>query len=279
MAFGEVAEHLRQGGGRKAWGEGAKRGVNIRQAEARRGQGRGRPLTNRSLVWPTPTGPNRSDPDARRYRHPGLEHGPWIGAAIRSGLPQTRIDWRMMVVDDGSTDGTPDVVRALFDERLTLLRQDHEGVSAARNRGLLGPEPSCKAILFLDADDQLTPNALTRLVAGLRAAPHAVAAAGQCAIAGRLLPTYRRSARAVPAPQPLCQWRAPADPPRRHGRGRPVLSPPRLRRGLGRHDPACHDRPLRQRAGARRRCMSRRVPKARITAWPPTPPFSPLGWT
>jgi glycosyltransferase involved in cell wall biosynthesis len=115
---------------------------------------------------------------------PAWNMAPWIGAAIRSGLAQTRVDWRMVVVDDGSTDDTPDVVWALFDERLTLLRQVHEGVSAARNRGLLALEPSCEAILFLDADDQLTPNALTRLVAGLRAAPHAVAAAGPWAMPG-----------------------------------------------------------------------------------------------
>jgi glycosyltransferase involved in cell wall biosynthesis len=118
---------------------------------------------------------------------PAWNMAPWIGAAIRSVLAQTHVDWRMVVVDDGSTDGTPDVVWALSDERLTLLRQVHEGVAAARNRGLLALEPGCEAILFLDADDQLTPNALTRLVAGLRAAPHAVAAAGPCEIAGRLL--------------------------------------------------------------------------------------------
>jgi glycosyltransferase involved in cell wall biosynthesis len=97
---------------------------------------------------------------------PAWNMAPWIGAAIRSVLAQTHVDWRMVVVDDGSTDGTPDVVWALSDERLTLLRQVHEGVSAARNRGLLALEPGCEAILFLDADDQLTPNALTRLVAG-----------------------------------------------------------------------------------------------------------------
>ncbi len=111
----------------------------------------------------------------------------WIATAIRSVLVQTHTDWRMVVVDDGSTDTTADLAADFADPRLTLLRQANAGVSAARNRGLAALDPDADAVLFLDADDWLVPDALARLVAALRAAPQAVAAAGPCAFAERVL--------------------------------------------------------------------------------------------
>jgi glycosyltransferase involved in cell wall biosynthesis len=118
---------------------------------------------------------------------PAWNMAPWIGGAIGSALAQTHTDWRMVVVDDGSTDATADVAAAFADDRLTLLRQPNAGVSAARNRGLAALDPSVDAVLFLDADDRLAPDALARLVAGLSTAPDAVAASGPCAVAGRTL--------------------------------------------------------------------------------------------
>ena len=107
-----------------------------------------------------------------------------IGDTIRSVLRQTHADWSMVVVDDGSTDGTGDAVRRFSDPRLRLLTQGNAGVSAARNRGMALLDGD--AVLFLDADDVLTPTALATLADGLDDAPWAVAVAGSWA---RLDPT------------------------------------------------------------------------------------------
>lgn len=108
---------------------------------------------------------------------PAWNAAPWIATAIASVRAQTHADWRMAVVDDGSTDATSDIVAGLADERLTLLRQANAGVSAARNRGIEAVA-GCEAVMFLDADDWLAPDALERLAARLSAAPGAVAACG-----------------------------------------------------------------------------------------------------
>ncbi len=118
---------------------------------------------------------------------PARNAAPWIAAAIHSVIAQAHADWRMVVVDDGSTDATSAMAADVPDPRLTLLRQPNAGVSAARNRGLAALDPTADAVLFLDADDWLAPDALARLVAALHAAPQAVAAAGPCAIADRML--------------------------------------------------------------------------------------------
>ena len=118
---------------------------------------------------------------------PAWNMAPWIAETIRSAIAQTHTDWRMVVIDDGSTDATADVVAGFHDDRITLLRQANAGVSVARNRGLAALDASVDAVLCLDADDCLTADALARLVAALRAAPGTVAAAGPCAITGRVL--------------------------------------------------------------------------------------------
>ena len=107
---------------------------------------------------------------------PAYNVEPWIGAAIRSVLTQTHGDWAMTVVDDGSTDRTAAIAHGFNDPRLRVIRQSNAGVSAARNRGIA--ETAADAFLFLDADDWLTPRALTLLSQALRANPLAVAAAG-----------------------------------------------------------------------------------------------------
>jgi glycosyltransferase involved in cell wall biosynthesis len=115
---------------------------------------------------------------------PAYNAARWIGEAIGLAVAQSYGDWRLVVVDDGSTDGTGDIARSFADRRITLIRQANAGVSAARNRGiveLVGGAPRCagvSAVLFLDADDRLASDALARLVDTLRAAPEAVVAAG-----------------------------------------------------------------------------------------------------
>jgi len=103
----------------------------------------------------------------------------WLSAAIRSVLAQTLADWRLVVIDDGSTDTTAAIAAGFADPRIRLIRQANAGVSVARNRGAAAAlAAGARALLFLDADDFLAPDALARLAAALAEAPHAVAASG-----------------------------------------------------------------------------------------------------
>lgn len=116
---------------------------------------------------------------------PAFNAAGWIGDAIASVAAQTHSDWQLVVVDDGSTDGTSDVADDFAGPQIRLIQQQNGGVSRARNRGiaeLLGA--ATDALLFLDADDWLAPDALSRLAAALAAEPNAVAAAGPYAFVG-----------------------------------------------------------------------------------------------
>lgn len=84
----------------------------------------------------------------------------FVGVAIESVLAQSEGDLEVIVVDDGSTDRTGDVVRAIPDTRVKLLQQTNAGISSARNAGA-----ECAAgrwLAFLDDDDRLHPNYLER---------------------------------------------------------------------------------------------------------------------
>jgi glycosyltransferase involved in cell wall biosynthesis len=104
----------------------------------------------------------------------------WIGSCLSSLIGQTHRDWTAIVVDDGSRDGTAAVVGGFRDPRIRLIRQHNAGVSAARNRGLA--EVAGEAVLFLDADDWLAPDALARMAHVLATHPWAVAAWGRYAL-------------------------------------------------------------------------------------------------
>jgi glycosyltransferase involved in cell wall biosynthesis len=97
----------------------------------------------------------------------------FIREAIESVFAQTLSDIEIIVVDDGSTDGTNRILETFSDERLTVLRQENRGVSAARNAGLAVTR--APYIFFLDADDILLPNALYRMARILDDNPQHVA--------------------------------------------------------------------------------------------------------
>jgi glycosyltransferase involved in cell wall biosynthesis len=88
----------------------------------------------------------------------------WLEQAVASVQGQTFTDWELIVVDDGSTDGTPELVERLArrEPRLRLHRTPHAGVSAARNAGLGLARGRFAA--FLDDDDVWMPNRLQRQV-------------------------------------------------------------------------------------------------------------------
>lgn len=107
---------------------------------------------------------------------PAFNVAPWLAQAVWSVIDQTHADWSLVIVDDGSTDATPDIIRRFTDNRITAVRGVNQGVSAARNRGIAACG-GAGALLFLDGDDWLAPDALATLAATLESAPDSVAAA------------------------------------------------------------------------------------------------------
>jgi GT2 family glycosyltransferase len=104
---------------------------------------------------------------------------PLLGDAIRSVLAQRQAEADLVVVDDGSTDGTPEVIRGFASPRLQTVTTPGLGVSAARNLGARHPRAQATdALLFLDGDDWLSPDALVRLTAALRRDGQAAASHG-----------------------------------------------------------------------------------------------------
>lgn len=87
----------------------------------------------------------------------------FVGAAVDSALAQTRAPMQVIVVDDGSTDGTPAHLRERYgnDPRVTLLCGENGGQLAAFQRGVA--QARADVVCFLDADDRWEPNYLARL--------------------------------------------------------------------------------------------------------------------
>lgn len=80
-----------------------------------------------------------------------------IGRAIDSVLAQTRPADEVIVIDDGSVDGTAEVVRA-YGDKVIFIQQENAGVSVARNAGI--EAATSDWIAFLDADDEWLPEKL-----------------------------------------------------------------------------------------------------------------------
>lgn len=93
---------------------------------------------------------------------PCYNHGQFLADAVQSVLRQTHPACEAIVVDDGSTDSTPQVAAA-FGGAIRSIRQVNQGLSAARNRGI--EAATGETVVFLDADDLLEPAYVATLLA------------------------------------------------------------------------------------------------------------------
>ena len=86
--------------------------------------------------------------------------GEYISQAIQSVLNQTYKDFELLIIDDGSTDHTEQVVKKFIDERIRFINSNHIGRSSALNLGL--KEARYDLISFCDADDIIHPQKIER---------------------------------------------------------------------------------------------------------------------
>jgi glycosyltransferase involved in cell wall biosynthesis len=130
---------------------------------------------------------------------------PYLGEAIESVFAQDYEPIELIVVDDGSTDGTADIARSFAPVK--VIQQENAGNGAARNRAV--EEASGGLYAFLDADDRFTPGKLSLQKAALDADPGLDMVFGH--VREFLSPDLDDEARATvrpPAPEPM-PWTAP----------------------------------------------------------------------
>lgn len=97
---------------------------------------------------------------------PVCNGAPFIGATIDSLRAQSFQDFRLLVVDDASTDGTADVLRRYVDPRVRIIRSDRR-LGAAEARNLAYSEVKTPFVAFCDGDDVAEPHRLARQMAFL----------------------------------------------------------------------------------------------------------------
>ena len=95
---------------------------------------------------------------------PAYNSARFIGDSIRSVLAQSDANWELLIVDDGSTDNTAEIIATLEDPRIHYFRHARNmGAAVARNEALRRARG--KYIAFLDSDDVWAPNKLEKQIA------------------------------------------------------------------------------------------------------------------
>ena len=92
---------------------------------------------------------------------PTYNRAAFLPKAIESVLSQTYIDWELIIVDDGSTDNTKDVVSQYADSRIVYIYQENAERSAARNNGIAHAKG--EYVCFLDSDNYMLPDRIEKL--------------------------------------------------------------------------------------------------------------------
>ena len=103
---------------------------------------------------------------------PAYNAANYIAESIQSLINQTYSDWELIVVNDGSTDNTVEIINKFTaDSRIKLISQKNQGVSAARNSGINASRGNY--ISFLDADDIFMPDNLKLKLEAMKNVPDA----------------------------------------------------------------------------------------------------------
>jgi glycosyltransferase involved in cell wall biosynthesis len=116
-----------------------------------------------------------------------------VARAIDSILAQTFQDFEVIIVDDGSTDNGPSIIKGYDDQRLRLIQQPNAGPGAARNRGV--KEANSEIVAFLDADDEFLDEFLERSLENLTNHP-------DCALS--VVNHYRSDEKQLASEMPPC---------------------------------------------------------------------------
>lgn len=127
----------------------------------------------------------------------------WLAATLESALAQTWPEKEIILVDDGSTDGSLAIARTFEPRGVRVFTQANRGASAARNVGLHGARGDF--IQFLDADDQLAPDKIGRQMR------LAETTGPDFALCGTWARFHRSPEDAGFVPEPLCADMAPVD--------------------------------------------------------------------
>jgi len=100
---------------------------------------------------------------------PTYNRDKFITRALESVFNQTFHDYEIIVVDDGSTDNTPEILKK-YDGKIRTIRQNNQGISKSRNLGI--SQSNGKYIAFLDSDDYWVPEKLEEQVKILDSHPN-----------------------------------------------------------------------------------------------------------
>jgi len=132
---------------------------------------------------------------------PTFNRAHYVGDAIASALAQTLADTEVIVVDDGSTDATPDLIARFCDTRLRYVRHDvNRGIPETRNTALAAARGDY--IAWLDSDDTARPTRLQKQVEFLRDNP-AIAMVGSAAGKMNIDGSPKRGTRMPPLSPPM----------------------------------------------------------------------------
>ncbi len=140
---------------------------------------------------------------------PSYNHARFVGEAVRSVLGQTHADVELVVIDDGSKDDSPAIVRDAFAEypgrRTTLIEQENRGAHAAIMRGVENLDTEFIAVL--NSDDAYEPERFERVLPRLTDAADAHAGAAIAFTGLRIIDEHGRN---LPPTHPWPKWYATA---------------------------------------------------------------------